>query len=130
MDLRNLKWICVKKGSRLNKNLYLNNNEEDIVVFLFWKMIMLVSRRMKQKGDITDAARPTIWLYMLWWRYPFVKEIFVWCKISAYTITYSEYFLWKWSTVCKACIIIWSGEPRQLYLPSISCSLSFLESAT
>ena len=29
----------------------------------------------------------------------------------------------KWSTVCKACIIIWYGEPRQLSLPSIPYSL-------
>ena len=38
-------------------------------------------------------------------------------------ITYSEYFLYKWSTVCKTCIIILLGRPRQLYLPSIPYSL-------
>ena len=28
----------------------------------------------------------------------FELEIFVWCTITAYTITYSEYFMYKWST--------------------------------
>ena len=54
------------------------------------------SRSIKQKGDITDAARPTIWLYMLCRRY-FIR-IRNMCTIIAYTITYSEYFLYKWST--------------------------------
>ena len=30
----------------------------------------------------------------------------------AHTITYYEYFLFKWSTVCKACIIIWYKAGR------------------
>ena len=34
-----------------------------------------------------------------------------------------KYFLFKLEYfVCKACIIIWKGEPRQLYLPSIPYS--------
>ena len=37
---------------------------------------------------------------------PFIQEIFVWCTITAYTITYSEYLLYKWSTVWQACIMV------------------------
>jgi len=48
---------------------------------------------------------------------PFEKEIFVWCAITACTKTNSEYFLYKWSTVFKASIIILLGGPHQLYLP-------------
>ena len=43
--------------------------------------------------------------------------------ITAYTITCFEYSLFK-LPFCKACIIIWQGRPRQLYLPSISYSLT------
>ena len=41
----------------------------------------------------------------------FVHKIF---RIG-YCIRGNKYFLYKWSTVCKACIIIWQGGSRQLY---------------
>ena len=69
------------------------------------------TRCMKQNGDRIDAARPTIWLYMLCSRYSIwyyhmiihalqtvLHLIFVWCTITVYTINYSEYFQYKWST--------------------------------
>ena len=69
---------------------------------------------MKYKGDTTDAARPTIWLYMLCRRY------FIW--IRNICLIYNNLF---WICLIqmehpskKACIIIWMGGPRQLYLPS------------
>ena len=40
----------------------------------------------------TDPARPTTVLHLI------KKYLSVWCTITAYTITYSEYFLYKWST--------------------------------
>ena len=37
-------------------------------------------------------------IYALQTGTPFVLEIFVWCTITVYTITFSEYFIYKWST--------------------------------
>ena len=50
---------------------------------------------------------------------PFVYEIFRIGYCIRSKCTSDKYFILKCSTVCKACIIIWQGEPRQLYLPSI-----------
>ena len=33
---------------------------------------------------------------------PFVYEVFVWCTFTAYTITYSEHFIYKWSTCLQS----------------------------
>ena len=50
---------------------------------------------------------------------PFVYEIFRIGYCIRSKCKSDKYFIFKCSTVCKACIIIWQGEPRQLYLPSI-----------
>ena len=54
---------------------------------------------------------------------PFVYEMFRIGYCIRSNCTSVKYFLYKWSTVYKACIIIWWGKPRHLYLPFILYSL-------
>ena len=54
---------------------------------------------------------------------PFVYEIFRKGYCIRGNCTSDKCFIFKWSTICKACIIIRWGKPRQLDLPSIPYSL-------
>ena len=60
-------------------------------VTVLFSLLVIAAQGVRNRSeiDLTDAVRPTI------------------RTITGYTITYFEYFLYKWSTVCKACKIIW-----------------------
>jgi len=83
-----------------------------LLFFLKIKVFLMGSKqRVGNRREIylTRFALPYDWLYMLSRRY-FIwirNSIFVSCTITEYTINYPEYFVYKRSTVCKACKIIW-----------------------
>ena len=94
------------------------------IVFMHWRHLALKIFSLKYiQGNITDAARPTIWLYMLCRRYS------IWIRSICLMYNYRVYnnlfwiFLYKWSTLLQSMEIIYMvGRARQLYLPSISYS--------
>ena len=47
----------------------------------------------------------------------FEKEICVWCTITAYTITFSEYILFKWSTRLQSMQNHMVGRPASVVSP-------------
>ena len=57
----------------------------------------------------------------------FEQEIFVWCTITAYTITYSEYFLYKWSTRLQSMHYHMVGRAASVVSPSYSILLETYE---
>ena len=80
---------------------------------------------MKYKGDTTDADRPTIRLNMPCRRYSIcIRNICLMYTITAYTITYSEYFLYIWSTRLQSIYTNMVGRAAAVVSPLYSLLLT------